>query len=230
MLRRALAIDPSYAPAAALIGWFRFHQRGHGLGIVSDAEAAEALRLAKQALDAGKDDPDALWMAGLTLSHFAGEHPTAAGAVDRALALNPNSAHAWMARGLISVYLGRPATAIEAFQHAMRLSPLDPFARIFSIGTGLAHLMAGRYEEAMEWADRSLREQPDYGVGIRLKVVALAHLGRIGEAREALKRLLELQRGFTIAGYKQFATAVRTPVEFAALYAEGLRKAGLPEE
>jgi Flp pilus assembly protein TadD len=55
--------------------------------------------LARRALEAGKDDPDALWMAGHTLALFAGESAVAAAATDRALVLNPNSAHAWMARG-----------------------------------------------------------------------------------------------------------------------------------
>src|SRR5215469_8870698 len=44
LLERARAIDPSYAPAIALIGNCRLNQRSHGLGRVSDAEVGEALR------------------------------------------------------------------------------------------------------------------------------------------------------------------------------------------
>jgi TolB-like protein/class 3 adenylate cyclase len=47
MLRRALAIDPTLAPAAAMIGSCRLHQRVHRLAFVSDAEIAEAVRLAR---------------------------------------------------------------------------------------------------------------------------------------------------------------------------------------
>ena len=58
LLQRALAIDPSYAPAAAMIGWCRGWQRLQGWGPLSDAEIAEAARLARQAIEAGRDDPD----------------------------------------------------------------------------------------------------------------------------------------------------------------------------
>src|SRR6516165_6725071 len=52
LARRALAIDPSYAPAAALIGWCYLIQRVQGWGTVSDDEIAEGVRLARQALAA----------------------------------------------------------------------------------------------------------------------------------------------------------------------------------
>jgi hypothetical protein len=56
-------------------------------GSVSEGEVAEAVRLARDALQAAKDDPDTLWMAALLLSAFAGEHALAMSAVDRALAI-----------------------------------------------------------------------------------------------------------------------------------------------
>ncbi len=191
LLKRALAIDPSYAPAAAMIGDLcLMAQLLQGWGPVSAADIAEALRLARQAIETGKDDPDALYMAANTVSLFAGDHATAASAVDRALTLNPNSAHAWRASGYVLVRQNRPAPAIEAFQRAMRLSPLDPLGFFFSAGIAAAHLAAGRYEEAIEWADRSSREFPRYESSTRYKLIALAHLGRIEEAREWLHCML----------------------------------------
>ena len=50
---------------------------------------ADCVRLARQAIEAGKDDPDAFWMAANLVSFFAGGRATAADAVDRALTLNP---------------------------------------------------------------------------------------------------------------------------------------------
>jgi hypothetical protein len=51
-------------------------------------------------------------MAGWTLLHFAGEHATAANVIDRALTLNPNSAHAWMAHGFASICQNWPDRAV----------------------------------------------------------------------------------------------------------------------
>jgi adenylate cyclase len=229
LLKRALAIDPSYAPAAAMIGECHVVQRLQGWGSVSDAEIAESVRLARQAIEFGKDDPDALWMASFSLSLFAGEHATAASVVDRALALNPNSAHAWMASGWMACHQNQPRPAIEALERAIRLSPLDPLGYYFSGGLAFAHLIAGRYKEASEWADRSLRELPRFTTVIRIKVVSCAHLGRIEEACNWVKRLIALLPRSTIAGWKANAMALFSP-EILAVYEEGLRKAGLPEE
>jgi tetratricopeptide (TPR) repeat protein len=112
----------------------------------------------------------------------------------------------------------------------MRLSPLDPLGYTFAGGLALAHVAARQYEKAAEWADRSLREQPRYSVAIRIKMVALAHLGRIEEAGSWLKRLLELQPGLTIARWKASYGATFFTPELLAVYVEGLREAGLPEE
>ena len=165
-------------------------------------------------------------MAAATLSIFAGEHDVAANAVGRSLTLNPNSAHAWMASGYIACYQNLPDAAIEALERAMRLSPLDSFGRAFTAGLALAHLIAGRHGEAAEWAERSLCLEPDYFPAVSLKATSCAHLGRLDEARDALRSLLDLRPGLTIAGLG----LPRNAPKIGSVYKEGLRKAGLPEE
>jgi tetratricopeptide (TPR) repeat protein len=229
LLKRALVIDPSYSPAAAMIAWCRVFQRRQGWELLSDAEVVEGVCLARQSIEAGQDDPDALWMGSHVISFLGGDHASAASFIDRALLLNPNSAHAWMVRGYVCCYQNRPTPAIGAFERAMRLSPLDPLGYLFTHGLALGHLAAGRYEEAMEWADRSLREQPRISSAIRDKVILCALLDRIEEARDWVSRLLEVQPGLTIATYKEYA-ATYFPPEITAVRVEGLRKAGLPEE
>src|SRR6516225_9850572 len=115
----------------------------------------EGVGLAKQAVQSGRHDPDALWMAGYTLSVLDGDHVAAASAVNRALTLNPSSADAWSAKGWIACFRNQPGEGIEALHRAMRLSPLDPYEYRFCAGLALAHLVARRYEVAVEWVDRS---------------------------------------------------------------------------
>ena len=45
--------------------------KGRAWGPLSDTEIAEGLHLARQALEAGKDDPDVLWMAGAPFQFWA---------------------------------------------------------------------------------------------------------------------------------------------------------------
>ena len=226
LLKKSLAIDPGYAPAKALIGFSRVHQSSHGGSPVSEADAAEAVALVKEALEVGKDDPDKLWMAAFTLLILTGERDIAATAIDRALTLNPNSAHAWTARGFAS--LTQPGLAIEAFQRAMRLNPLDRLGRAFTAGIAAAHVVAGRYEQALDWANRTLRAER-YTFALRVKAVACAQLHRIDDAREALSQLLELQPWYTVTRARVFYSRIFGP-EIAAVFVDGLRKAGLPEE
>ena len=64
---------------------------------------------------------------------------------------------------------------------------------------------------------------------VGVKAAACSHLGRVEEARACVSRYRELRPGATIGGA---SSALRLPLspEFLAVYADGLRKAGLPEE
>jgi len=150
--------------------------------------------------------------------------------IDHALTLNPNSANAWCARGWVAAMQGRADPAIEALQRAIRLSPLDPLRWLFVGGISFAHLVARRFEEAVDWADRYVREQPRLGSGYRIKAVACAHLGRLRQAQECARRILELQPAFTISEWQRTYAEFMCSPETLAMCMDGLRKAGLPEE
>jgi TolB-like protein/class 3 adenylate cyclase len=228
LLAQALANDPSYAPAAALFGLSRGLQKSLGWGSLSDAELSEALHWTKRALEGGKDDPDTLWMAGDALSILAVDHATTLEAVNRALRLNPNSAGAWMARGWVACWQNEPQVAIQALEHAIRLSPLDPVGFFFKGGLALAYLAAGQYQEAAEWSDRCWREFPHYRTALRIRIVSCAHLGRVEEARREVRRLLELDPKSSIARFIAVATGLYPP-ELMKTFVQGYREAGLPE-
>jgi TolB-like protein/class 3 adenylate cyclase len=227
LARQALAIDPSYVPAAAMVAWCRVLQRSQGWGALSVDDVAEACRLARQALEAERDDADTIWHAAYTLFYLAGEAAMAAAALDRALALNPNAAHAWLARGLVYALRNEPEAAIEAYERARRLSPFDPLAYWNACGLAIAHLAARRFEQAIEWADCTLHDQPRFVAAMRVKVAANAHLGHLDEARAELGRMLAVDPKLTIAGLRAFAHFVAP--EVLELYVAGLRLAGLPE-
>jgi len=228
LARQALAIDPSYAPAAALVGRCRGHQRAQGWGAVSDEDIGEACRLARRALEAERDDADTISQAAFTLFLFAGEAALAAAALDRALALNPNAALAWRVRGNIHAVRNQPEAVIEASERAHRLSPFDPYVAFFAANIAIAHVAARRFEQAIEWADRALHDQPRLANAMRVRVVALAHLCRLDEARAGLSRVLAIDPKLTVAGYREYAHFFAP--ELLELYVAGLRLAGLPEE
>ena len=133
-----------------------------------------------------------------------------------------------MIRGSIHAARNQPEAAIEAIERARRLSPFDPHSFQSAVNIALAHLAARRFERAIEWADRALHDQPRLAAAMRVKVAALAYLGRLDEARAELSRVLAIDPKLTIAGYRAYAH-FEAP-EILELFVTGLRLAGLPEE
>jgi tetratricopeptide (TPR) repeat protein len=203
-------------------------QRQQGWGALSDKDIGEACRLARQVLEAEHDDAGTIGQAAWSLFVLAGEAAMAVAALDRALARNPNAALAWSAKGIIHAVRNEPEAAIAALERARRLSPVDPyFDAVHFINIAIAHLAARRFEQAIEWADRALHARPSTLPGMRTKVVALAHLGRLNAARTELSRVLAIDPKLTIAGYRKYAQFMAP--EVLELYVDGLRLAGLPE-
>jgi TolB-like protein len=229
LCRQAFALDPNYAPAAGLAAWCRTVQKLQGWIVPSGAEYAEGIELARRAIEVGSNDPDTLWMAAHTLAYLGAENAAGATLVDRALVLNPNCAQAWGIKGLIASWRGDAGTAIEALERAMRLSPLDPrnFHHRFEIGLTL--LGARRYEEAWNWVEQALHEQPRFAAAVRVKLSLCGHLNRAEEARRCLARLMDLQPGLTIVTFTAHA-ATFLSASVTEIFVEGLRKAGMPEE
>jgi adenylate cyclase len=228
LLWRALAIDAVYAPAAALLGWVQVHLRMQGWQVMSEADMALALCLARQALAARFDDSDTMWQSAAVLYSVAGETATALAILDRALAINPNSARAWVNRGYICAYGNQPEAAVEAFQLGARLSPFDPLSFFYALGFAVAHLGAGRFEKGIEYADRALRDNPRMVPALRAKIAASAHLGRLDEARAACDQLRALYPGLTV-GTLRTTFHLGAAAEMVELQIAGLRLAGLPE-
>ncbi len=228
LLGQALVIDPSYAPAAAMLSWCHTQQQPHRKGgVFSDSDISAAVLLARQALETARDDPDTIWPAAWALFRFAGETAKVITALDRAVTLNPNAALAWACKGWVHARREEPEAAIEALGQALRLSPFDPLGYLFAAGLAEAHIAARRFEQAIEWADRALHDQPRFMGSIRLKIVANAHLGRLDEARAELARYLPKDPGLTIGGWRAALAPSMAP-ELLELYCSGLRLAGVP--
>jgi tetratricopeptide (TPR) repeat protein len=192
-------------------------------------EVADAARLASRAAQLGKDDAVALTFGGLALGYVVGDLEGAVALIDRALVLNPNLATAWYASGTVRAFRGgEPDLAIEHLQRAMRLSPFDPFMFTMQGVTAFAHFFAGRYDEASSWAEKAFWERPNILATLRIAAVSNAFAGRLDEAQRAVARALELDPDMRLSNLKDRIGTFRRPEDFAK-YADGLRRAGLPE-
>ena len=219
--------DPNFASAYAMAAWCYFWRKVNGWMTNAPGEIAEGVRLARRAADLGRDDAVALTRGGHALAILTGDLASGIALIDRALVLNPNLASAWFLAGFLRTWNGEPDTAIDHFTRAMRMSPLDPELYRMEAGLATAHLFAGRFDAASSWAEKAFRELPSFLMVVSVIAASHALAGRLDEAQRAMKHLRELDPTLRISNLADWIP-IRRPEDFAT-FAEGLRKAGLPE-
>jgi len=188
---------------------------------------AETSRLARRAAELGRDDADALHLAAIALAFVVGDVEGGAAYLDRALLLNTNLAGAWAFGGMIKVWLGEPEVAIERIERAIRLSPHDPLIFIMHAITAAAYFFVGRNAEALSWAEMSSREQPDSIHSAAVAAASAALAGNAATAGKAMAHLRKLMPDLRLSNLENLYP-LRRAQDFRR-WAEGLRKAGLPE-
>jgi adenylate cyclase len=224
LARRALELDPRYALVAALAGGCHHVNVLLGYAVDPAFERKEAVRLVRLALSIDDGDPDILAWDAIVSAFMVGDSERAVEMADRAVALNPNSFHAWNCRGHVYRVAGLLEEAVRSFDCALRVSPVDTNVVHSFAGIGYASIELRRFDEAIAAGKKALRLNPSHPGAYRNLASACAHLGRDAEAREAAARLLEVDPGFTITGW-----IARGGQSNSKLTIEGLRKAGLPE-
>lgn len=234
-IRRALEMDPRYSLAKAMGAFACLQRLTDGYGDAEDVKTG--LRYADEALAEHNDNAGILSCAGLALGSLGYRalgirvlgfrYDEAERAIERALSLSPNLLMVQFCAGMVSAIVGKGDAALGHFTRAIRISPLDPGMGAYVVGTGLAHLVSGRFDEALAVAQRAVQEYPSFSSSHRLMVIALGQLGRIEEAKPAARRMLELAPKFTVSR-NQSVSPFKNP-EFRKRAAEIFRAAGVPK-
>jgi TolB-like protein len=223
----ARGIDLEFAAAYALGARCYIQRKSFGWRTDAAEEIAETQRLARRAIELDQGDPSVLARAGYALAFVVGEVEEGADLVSRAIILDPNQATARYWRGWIHLFLGEIDAAIEQFQVALRLRPLDPSIFTAHSGMAWAHFLACRNEEASSWAATTVRRQPNFLAGQRIMMACHAMSGRVEEARKACVLALQLDPTQRISRINDFGPFRRT--EDIERLARAYRIAGMPE-
>lgn len=129
--------------------------------------------------------------------------------------------------GFLFNYIGEPQTALACFRKFDMFATHHQYATPVRSGTGGALMMLGRLDEAIGHFDTAIRQSPDYPAPYRWKAAALAHLGRMEEARAILAKHDAMLPGVTLRSLA--AHSYSEAVTAHKIYIEGLRLAGMPE-
>ena len=196
------------------------HQRLELRGWTEDPEATRrtSVEFARQALRVGPDDPNVLALVAFVFGYFGEDIAVAMGLMDHCLTLNPSFAAGWHWSGVLRIFAGQPGLALQHFETFLRLSPRDrPAHYLNSIGE--AYFFSRRFDEAAANLLESLERAPSFPVTYRVLASCYAHMGRLDEAGEIVRRL----RAITSAVLEP-ATRYRNP-ELRELFLSGLRMA-----
>jgi len=224
---KAIELDPRYAAAYGWAAWCYVPRRANAWMDDHVAEIAETARLSHKAIELGRDDAVALYGAAYGLGLVVGDLDYAAAVIDRALLLNPNLAQSWLASGWIRVRRGEPELGLEQLAHARRLSPVDPVSYVNFGASAAGHFFAGRYDDAVSWAEKAQATLPIYATAYRIAAASHGLAGRAEAAAKALAQLRLIDPTARTSRVRDWIT-LRRPQDYAKLE-EGLRKAGLPE-
>jgi tetratricopeptide (TPR) repeat protein len=229
---RALAADPENVDA--LVGSARADLVEGATLFVTDPMAAFKAAEAKltRASSSVPDHPRGhLWLGFVDIL----TKRTAEGIAEcqHALELDRNLVGAHAVIGWGKIYIGRAEETEVHVAEALRLSPRDTMAYVWLNLAGQAKLHIGSWEQAVALCRRSIEANRNYPAIYFHLAAALAQLGRLDEARSAVKGGLALDPAFSISRARAARTARSDDPTYLAQLGpifEGMRKAGVPEQ
>jgi len=188
LLEQAIERDPRYGPALGLAALCCLRLTSAGWSEDPEADNRKGAEFARRALQAAGDDPAVLANSAVVLAALGEDIGTMMVLIDRALALNPSFARGWFQSGRIRLMAGQPDLAIEHVEASLRLSPRArvgfPFASI-----GSAHFVSRRYDKAVPNLLLAIQDDPSFPPAYRTLAACYAHMGRLEEARDVVRRL-----------------------------------------
>jgi adenylate cyclase len=218
LLGRAIERDPHYGPALALAAHCHAGLEVNGWAQDPVAARRTCVALARRALRSAPDDPNVLALSAELLASSGEDIDVSIALIDRCLTLNPSCARGWHWSALIRVFAGQPEIALEHFATYLRLSPRDRIATHLN-GIGEAYFFSRRFDEAAANLSASLELAPTFPVTYRVLASCYAHMGRLEDAREIVRRLRAITSVVMEPG-----TRYRNP-ELRELFLSGLRLA-----
>jgi len=224
-LEQALALEPDYPAAHAMLAWCfhaRFQRGGH-----SQEDRVTAVRHAHAALKEGADDATAIGIAAFVVALTEHDPVAALAAFNRATAISPSNAFVLGFGSVALAFSGQAELAIEWAERALRLSPFDPLRHLPFNAMAIAHFTRGRYEQAAAASRNAIESNPPFSLLHAMLAASLVRLGQVDAAKLTAARVLVLQPSFSVGATLR---SLGLPPEVAAPIGEAWRAAGLPEE
>jgi tetratricopeptide (TPR) repeat protein len=149
---------------------------------------------------------------------------------ERALTLNPNLANTRAAIGGAKLFVGRAEETEGDVNEALRFSPRDQRAWVWMVYLAMAKMQLGMDEDAVKWFRRGIELNPNLPLTHFFLAAALAHLGKLREAKAEAEAGLGLDPTLTVRRFELSPPSDNpTYLKQHERIVNGMRKAGVPE-
>lgn len=226
LLQQAIVLDPSYGPSYSCLAYWHTFRVIESISPDPEADAVEAARCARMAIECDEHDALARAIYGHVQSFFFRDYDSAQVHFERALDDNPNCAEAWAMSSITYGFLGESSIAVKHAAQGLRLSPLDAHICHKEAILAQAHYINEDFEAAVAWARRAQTHNSRPMYNDRVLAASLSALGRTAEARRVGVSLLQRASNFRLEDYRR-----RCPFHGTNLntWIDRLREAGLPD-
>ena len=223
--QQAVAIDPRFARAHALIAWAHVSEGSNHWGENPTKSFQRGYEAAVAAVAADNREPWAHAALAWVYIWRDRAHDRGIAELNQALMLNPSNAHfrSMLAWGL--GWAGQAEASLIEMETAMRLNPHYPILYLVFLGRAL--FLLRRYDEALPHLQRVATEMPDHANALALVAACYAALHQITAARATVQAIVQASPGYTLEYVRERLPYAKS--EDLEDFCEMLRLAGLPE-
>jgi adenylate cyclase len=215
LAEEAIALDPDYSMPYVVLAIINTGKFWVDTSKSQEQYLAEARAFLQKAITL--DDSNSEAHSRLALVYIFGEQlEKALEQAEKAVALDPNSSTAHYGMGKVLSFASRNEEAISEYKKAIRLNPFPPNSYFWSLGLSYAEI--GHYEEAIEWCEKAIRQEPESLMARVMMTVVYSLSGRDDDARAEAAEVLRINPNFSLERF-----ARRAGPELV----EALRKSGL---
>ncbi|MBT7755776.1 MAG: tetratricopeptide repeat protein, partial [Rhodospirillaceae bacterium] len=224
LAEKALKLDPNYAQAWVTLG-FSYWWDGR-LGYTGDTEA-KFVRADECAQRAMALDDTVSWSNGLSAMVAAalGRYEEGIVIAQRGVELHPGNADVRAFYAYSLFHAGNYEAAVDQYRAAMSLNPICP--NWYKNGLARTLALVGEFAEALTFLDEIIESEPTHIQGWLLRAYILGQIGRMSEAKAAVKEAAMLAPDLRL-GHLIGLQLIRD-ADALKRFADGLRAIGLPE-